>query len=69
MDKVDMILRLLGDLKLEQQYLRERLEAIQYSLELTKKQDTEEKELSIKKQKQLDLPMSFRDWRIARKKK
>ncbi|EOQ05350.1 hypothetical protein [Bacillus cereus] len=69
MDKVDMILRLLGDLKLEQQDLRERLEVIQDSLESNNKQRIEEKEMFIKKQKQPDLPMSFRDWRVARKKK
>ncbi|PGM89104.1 preprotein translocase [Bacillus cereus] len=59
----EMILRLLTDLKIEQQALREQLEKMQTALTIL-----EEKTAAPKKRANSGHPTSFRDWRASSQK-
>ncbi|MBJ8007693.1 preprotein translocase [Bacillus cereus] len=59
----EMILRLLTDLKIEQQALREQLEKMQTALTIL-----EEKPAVTKQRGHSGFPTSFRDWRASSQK-
>ncbi|CAM4170208.1 preprotein translocase [Bacillus paramycoides] len=59
----EMILRLLTDLKIEQQALREQLEKMQTALTIL-----EEKQTATKQRAYSGRPTSFRDWRASTQK-
>ncbi|MGE7883730.1 preprotein translocase [Bacillus sp. NPDC094077] len=59
----EMILRLLTDLKIEQQALREQLEKMQIALSIL-----EEKPVVTKQRAYSGRPTSFRDWRASTQK-
>ncbi|PQZ54170.1 preprotein translocase [Bacillus sp. MYb209] len=63
----EMILRLLTDLKIEQQALREQLEKMQTALTILEEKPTalEEKPAASKKRANSGRPTSFRDWRTS----
>ncbi|MFD6509470.1 MULTISPECIES: hypothetical protein [Bacillus] len=70
----EMILRLLTDLKIEQQALREQLEKMQTALTILEEKPTtleekpvalEEKPAAPKKRATSGRPTSFRDWRAS----
>ncbi|MFB5251896.1 preprotein translocase [Bacillus mycoides] len=63
----EMILRLLTDLKIEQQALREQLEKMQTALTILEEKPTtlEEKPAAPKKRANSGRPTSFRDWRAS----
>ncbi|KFN03648.1 preprotein translocase [Bacillus clarus] len=63
MTNSEMILRLLTDLKVEQQALREQLEKMQTTLTTL-----EEKTVFTKQRGYSGFPTSFRDWRAATQK-
>lgn len=62
-----MILRLLTDLKIEQQALREQIEKIQTALTTLEEKSTtiEEKPAVTKQRGHSGFPTSFRDWRAS----
>ncbi|MBJ8054829.1 preprotein translocase [Bacillus cereus] len=66
----EMILRLLTDLKIEQQALREQLEKMQTALTILEEKPTalEEKPAAPKKRANSGRPTSFRDWRASSQK-
>ncbi|EJQ54002.1 preprotein translocase [Bacillus hominis] len=63
----EMILRLLTDLKIEQQALREQIEKIQTALTTLEEKSTtiEEKPAVTKQRGHSGFPTSFRDWRAS----
>ncbi|HHT7238574.1 MULTISPECIES: preprotein translocase [Bacillus] len=63
----EMILRLLTDLKIEQQALREQIEKIQTALTTLEEKTTtiEEKPVVTKQRGHSGRPTSFRDWRAS----
>lgn len=65
-----MILRLLTDLKIEQQALREQLEKMQTALSILEEKSTtpEEKPVVTKQRGHSGFPTSFRDWRASSQK-
>ncbi|QWU43861.1 preprotein translocase [Bacillus sp. NP247] len=73
----EMILRLLTDLKIEQQALREQVERIQTALNTLEEKPTtieekpttiEEKPVVTKQRGHSGFPTSFRDWRASSQK-
>ncbi|EJS51849.1 hypothetical protein [Bacillus nitratireducens] len=73
----EMILRLLTDLKIEQQALREQLEKMQTALTVLEEKQTtpeekstilEEKPAASKQRAYSGRPTSFRDWRASSQK-
>ncbi|EJQ42089.1 hypothetical protein IEE_04252 [Bacillus cereus BAG5X1-1] len=66
----EMILRLLTDLKIEQQALREQLEKMQTALTILEEKPTtpEEKPAVTKQRGHSGFPTSFRDWRASSQK-
>ncbi|MBJ7987430.1 MULTISPECIES: preprotein translocase [Bacillus cereus group] len=66
----EMILRLLTDLKIEQQALREQLEKMQTALSILEEKSTtpEEKPVVTKQRGHSGFPTSFRDWRASSQK-
>ncbi|CAH2461748.1 MULTISPECIES: hypothetical protein [Bacillus] len=66
----EMILRLLTDLKIEQQALREQLEKMQTALSILEEKPTipEEKPVVTKQRGHSGFPTSFRDWRASSQK-
>ncbi|MBJ7960565.1 MULTISPECIES: preprotein translocase [Bacillus cereus group] len=66
----EMILRLLTDLKIEQQALKEQLEKMQTALSILEEKPTilEEKPVVTKQRGHSGFPTSFRDWRASSQK-
>ncbi|WP_141532260.1 MULTISPECIES: preprotein translocase [Bacillus cereus group] len=73
----EMILRLLTDLKIEQQALREQMEKMQTALSILEEKPTtlekksatlEEKPVATKQRAYSGRPTSFRDWRASTQK-
>ncbi|WP_242311215.1 preprotein translocase [Bacillus cereus group sp. BfR-BA-01331] len=74
----EMILRLLTDLKIEQQALKEQLEKMQTALSILEEKPTileeksttlQEKPVVTKQRGHSGFPTSFRDWRASSQKK
>lgn len=61
-----MILRLLTDLKIEQQALRDTLKNIQSTLATLEKKDPQKNSILTKRHQISGFPTSFHDWRASR---
>ncbi|MGF1438838.1 preprotein translocase [Bacillus thuringiensis] len=68
MNNSDMMLRLLTDLKIEQQELKEQLEKLQLKLTSLEEKNSNKKTIVTKQNRISGFPTSFHDWRKSTQK-